>query len=251
MRHRSQRERWRDAIQAATAPRSPSRYADSRSPVHWQPPIRILAIASTLRWMVREAPPIQPPTIADVKQPDEAGLVAAARAGDVDAFAELVRRFEPRVRALLWRLLDDEREIEEATQDAFVQAWRNLDHYRGEAAVFTWLYRIAVNEALQRLRRRRVQVVELNEAEAGASGGRAPDEAAGATELRDFLRARIRALPPEYRAPLVLRDLEGLSNKEVATVLGLSIAAAKSRVHRARMRLRAEVEAWERGDSAT
>lgn len=183
-----------------------------------------------------------------MKQPDEAGLVAAAQAGDVDAFAELVRRFEPRVRALLWRLLDDEREIEEATQDAFVQAWKNLDRYRGEAAVFTWLYRIAVNEALQRLRRRRVQVVELDEAAVGASGEQAPDEAAGVSELGNFLRARIRELPPKYRAPLVLRDLEGLSNKEVASVLGLSLAAAKSRIHRARMRLRAELEAWESGE---
>jgi RNA polymerase sigma-70 factor (ECF subfamily) len=179
-------------------------------------------------------------------EPDDARLVAAAQAGDVDAFAALVRRYEPRVRALLWRLLDDEREVEEATQDAFVQAWRNLDRYRGEAAFFTWLYRIATNEALMRLRRRRPPLVELDEEHVQAAGGEQPEDVSRALELGEFLRARIRALPLEYRAPLVLRDVEGLSNEEVASVLGISIAAAKSRIHRARMRLRADLEAWER-----
>ena len=205
------------------------------------------ASASTLTEMVRAGLPIQPPTIARVKEADESALVAAARAGDLDAFAELVRRMEPRVRALLSRLLDDEREIEEATQDVFVQAWRNLDRFRGDSAVFTWLYRIAVNEALQRLRRRRVHIVELDEAELSASAERSPAEAAAGAELRAFLHARIRRLPFEYRVPLVLRDIEGLSNDEVAAAMGISVAAAKSRIHRARMRLRADLEDWERG----
>jgi RNA polymerase sigma-70 factor (ECF subfamily) len=208
------------------------------------------AIASTLTVMVREARPIHPPTIARVKRANEAALVAAAREGDLDAFAELVRRFEPRVRALLSRLLDDEREIEEATQDAFVQTWRSLDRFRGEAAFFTWLYRIAVNEALQRLRRRRVQVVELDEAEHSSSAAPGPGEAAAGAELRAFLHARIRQLPFDHRVALVLRDIEGLSNEEVASAIGISIAAAKSRIHRARMRLREEVEAWDDGGQA-
>jgi len=197
--------------------------------------------------MVREGGSIQPPTIARVKEADESELVAAARAGDLDAFAELVLRLEPRVRDLLSRLLDDEREIEEATQDAFVQAWRNLDRFRGDAAVFTWLYRIAVNEALQRLRRRRVQTVELDEPDVEVSAERDPGEAAAGAELRAFLYLRIRRLPLEYRIPLVLRDIEGLSNREVAAAMGISVAAAKSRIHRARMRLRADLEDWERG----
>lgn len=169
-------------------------------------------------------------------------LVEAARSGDVDAFAELVRRFEPRVRAVLRRLLDDERDVEEATQDVFVQSWRNLDRFRGDAAVFTWLYRIAVNEALQRRRRKRLPLVELDEATAAAEP--APD---ADHDLRRFLAGRLRALPFELRAPLVLRDVEGLSNQQVADTLGLSLAAAKSRIHRARLVIRAEIEAWEHG----
>lgn len=173
---------------------------------------------------------------------DDAALIASAREGDLDAFAELVRRYEHRVRAVLFRLLDDDRDVEEATQDAFVQAWRNLDRFRGDAAVFTWLYRIAVNEALARLRRKRVTTTELRDLPETAHG---PDASAEAHELHAFLAACIRRLAPEYRAPLILRDLLGLSNQEVADVLELSLAAAKSRIHRARMQIRAELERWE------
>jgi RNA polymerase sigma-70 factor (ECF subfamily) len=167
--------------------------------------------------------------------PDE-DLLEKARAGDLDAFAELVRRYERRVRSVLARLLDDERDVEEGAQDVFVQAWRNLSTYRGEAALFTWLYRIAVNEALMRKRRKRVAVAELDEGMVGASEPQVDE---------GWLLARIRALPDELRVPLVLRDIEGLSNQEVADVLGVSLPAAKSRVHRARMQIRAELEARE------
>jgi RNA polymerase sigma-70 factor, ECF subfamily len=163
-------------------------------------------------------------------------LLAKSGAGDLDAFAELVSRYERRVRSVLARLLDDERDIEEAAQDVFVQAWRNLSAYRGEAAFFTWLYRIAVNEALMRKRRKRVAVAEFDEGMVGASE---PDVDEG------WLLGRIRALPDELRLPLVLRDIEGLSNQEVAEVLELSLPAAKSRIHRARMQIRAELEARE------
>ena len=177
---------------------------------------------------------------------DERRLVEQARAGDLEAFAELVRNYERRVRGLLVRLLEDPRDVEEATQDTFVQAWRALDRFEGRASVFTWLYRIAVNEALMRRRRASPQTQELDEAaeRSLAQPGERPVETA---ELRDFLAARIGALPFEYRAPLVLRDLEGLSNTEVAEALGISVAAAKSRLHRARMTIRAELEERERG----
>lgn len=171
---------------------------------------------------------------------DDAQLVARAKTGDLEAFAVLVRRYERRVRGVLMRLLDDERDVEEATQDVFVQAWRNLSRYRGESAPFTWLYRIAVNEALMRQRRRRPPTRELEETSEAA----AP---ASGEELRAFLLAHIDNLPLDERAPLVLRDLQGLSNQEVADVLGLSVAATKGRIHRARMRLRTAYEEWERG----
>jgi RNA polymerase sigma-70 factor (ECF subfamily) len=177
-------------------------------------------------------------------------LLERARSGDLEAFAELVRRYEHRVRAVLFRLLDDPRDVEEAAQDCFVQAWRNLDRFRAEATIFTWLYRIAVNEALARRRRKRLPVVELEatEHQRPAAGGQIdePEGAAETAELHAFLAGRIRELPLEYRVPLALRDLLGLSNQEVADVLEISVAAAKSRIHRARMQIREELERWER-----
>ena len=177
---------------------------------------------------------------------DDRRLVEQARAGDLSAFDELVRTYERRVRGLLSRLLDDQRDVEEATQDTFVQAWRALVRFEGRSEVFTWLYRIAVNEALMRRRRAKPKAQELDE-EAERTIGLRGDDPVETAELRRFLAGRISALPFEYRAPLVLRDLEGLSNAEVAEALGLTLAAAKSRIHRARMTIRAELEAWERG----
>jgi RNA polymerase sigma-70 factor, ECF subfamily len=177
---------------------------------------------------------------------DDSELLSRARDGDVDAFAQLVRRYEDRVRAVLLRLLDDERDVEEATQDSFVQAWRNLDRFRGEAAVFTWLYRIAVNEALARLRRKRLPTIDIDDVQQRADSRDEPQIAVESIDLEAFLAARIRELEPEYRVPLVLRDVVGLSNEEVAHILDLSIPATKSRIHRARMQIRAAYVLWER-----
>ena len=177
---------------------------------------------------------------------DDADLVRAAQGGDVEAFAELVRRHERRLRLVLVRVLGDDRDAEEATQDAFVQAWRHLDRYRGDAAVFTWLYRIGVNEALARKRRKRLVTTELTESEAESSSHAPretqPEAGAEMAETRAHVERALAALPEDYREAVVLRDLVGLSNEEVADALGLSLAAAKSRIHRGRMQLRALLE---------
>jgi RNA polymerase sigma-70 factor (ECF subfamily) len=166
-------------------------------------------------------------------------LVERAAAGDVEAFAELVRAYERRVAAVLYRLLDDQRDVEEATQDVFVQAWRNLHSFRGGAQLFTWLYRIAVNEALMRTRRKRLDVRELDDRVAAP-----PEPEPG---VRDMLLRELAALPFDYRAAVVLRDVEGLTNAEVAQALGISVPAAKSRIHRGRMQIREGLERWEAG----
>jgi RNA polymerase sigma-70 factor, ECF subfamily len=175
----------------------------------------------------------------------ERELLEKAKAGDLEAFAEFVGAFERRVRAVLYRLLDDARDVDEAVQDTFVQAWRSLERFRGDAAPYTWLYRIAVNEALMRRRRKTLPTSELHETT--GSGG---ENAFAAADVRAFLIGRLRALPVEYRTAVVLRDVEGLSNEEVARVLDLSLAAAKSRIHRGRMQLRDELERWESGEGS-
>ena len=184
---------------------------------------------------------------------DDRALLVRAQSGDMAAFEQFVRLFELRVRGLLGRILNDERDVEEAAQDTFVQAWRHLDRFRGDSAPFTWLYRIAVNEALQRARRKRLDTQPLDDDKLsgleyrdapGAPRPLPPDLAAESHEVREFLAARLRQLPLGLRVPLVLRDLEDWSNQEIADALELSLPAAKSRIHRARMQIRYELETW-------
>lgn len=189
------------------------------------------------------------PGMAPGEQPD-AELARLAQEGDLDAFAEIVRRHERRLRIVLLRILDDARDVEEAVQDTFVQAWRNLDRYRGDAALFTWLYRIGVNAALARTRRKEPVAVDLAalesvEAPAVRSEQR-PEAAAEASHLRSLVVSALAELPFENREAVVLRDLAGLSNAEVAAALGISIAAAKSRIHRGRLQLRDRLEPLDR-----
>jgi RNA polymerase sigma-70 factor (ECF subfamily) len=176
----------------------------------------------------------------------DAELVERAQEGDLQAFAELVRTHERRLRLVLLRILDDTRDVDEAVQDAFVQAWRNLDRYRGEAAFFTWLYRIGVNAALARTRRKERITTGLDSLEAEGAA-HVPDElmpepAAEADDVRAQVIAALAELPFEHREAVVLRDLAGLSNQEVADALGVSLAAAKSRIHRGRLALREKLE---------
>jgi RNA polymerase sigma-70 factor (ECF subfamily) len=177
---------------------------------------------------------------------DDAELLAAARNGDTEAFAEIVRLYEARMRAVLRRVLTDGRDVDEAVQDVFVQAWRNLDRYRGDSSVFTWLYRIGVNEGLSRRRRKSLATVDLDSAAAAAMHDSRHDvQPAPSAESADTgaqVRAALAALPFDYREAVVLRDLVGLTNEEVAEALGIGVAAAKSRIHRGRLRLRELLE---------
>ena len=176
---------------------------------------------------------------------DEEGLVARARAGDRAAFDALVRRHSDGLFAVVARLCGDRDEAEEVTQEAFLRAWSGLPGFRGDAQFFTWLYRIGVNEARRRAdgRRRRgdVVVVSLHEQREHASRDHwvHPVDRAERADLRRTLEAAIARLPVDQRAAFVLRDVEGLSTAEAAAVLGLREAAFKSRLHRARKRLRA------------
>jgi RNA polymerase sigma-70 factor (ECF subfamily) len=177
-------------------------------------------------------------------------LVRLAQQGDVDAFAEIVRRHERRLRIVLLRVLDDTRDVEEAVQDAFVQAWRNLDRYRGEAALFTWLYRIGIHAAFARTRRKQHPTTDLESLPAEGASLVAhdvlPEPATEASDTRARILAALAELPFEHREAVVLRDLAGLSNEEVAAALDVTLAAAKSRIHRGRLQLRELLEPHDR-----
>jgi RNA polymerase sigma-70 factor (ECF subfamily) len=172
---------------------------------------------------------------------DEEMLVARARERDRDAFEELIRRHADRLHAVVLRFVADRELAQEATQDAFLRAWRGIERFQGRSRFFTWLYRIGINEAKRRAARepteRTVSIEEEPILEA-PDWSEAPDTRMEQDDLRRALEESIRALPFEYRAPVILRDVEGLSTRDAAEVMELSEAAFKSRLHRARLVLR-------------
>lgn len=178
---------------------------------------------------------------------DEA-LVERARAGDRPAFEQLVRRHADRLYAVLLRYTGSREEAEEATQEAFVRAWRRIDGFRGHSQFFTWLYRIGINEAKRRAERRpgagRVADGEQGEIEAIVDARPGPRQRVEQAELQGVLERAILDLPEPYRLPLLLRDVEGMSTGEAAAVMELGEAAFKSRLHRARMAVRQEVDRY-------
>jgi RNA polymerase sigma-70 factor (ECF subfamily) len=179
---------------------------------------------------------------------DELTLVQAAKSGDVSAFEELVRRYDRNVFRIAQHITQNREDAEDVVQDAFLKAYSNLAQFQGQSKFYTWLVRIAVNEALMKLRRRRPErAVSLDE-EVKTEEDSVPREVAdwspnpeqqySQAELREILSRTIQGLPPGFRTVFVLRDVEGLSTEETAEALDLSIPAVKSRLLRARLQLR-------------
>lgn len=188
----------------------------------------------------------------DAQRTDADGpLVEALRRDDPAAPEILVETFGDRVYRLALRITGSNEDAEEAAQDALWTAARKIHTFKGEAAFGSWLYRIAANAAYQKLRARRAKAAEIaidDVLPALDEGGRhfepmddwsnRVDERALQGELRHVLTAAIDALPPDYRTALVLHDVEGLSNPDIAEALGISLPAVKSRVHRSRLFVR-------------
>jgi len=175
----------------------------------------------------------------------EASLVARAQAGDVSAFERLSGAYADRLFMLLLRLLGDRGEAEDVAQEVMLRAWQGIARFRGQSSYFTWLYRIAVNEANRALekRARRPAGVSLgaDELQLPASPAHDPSRQAENSELRRALGRALNQLPPALRTAIVLRDVEGLSTQEAAEIAGVSQAAFKSRLHQARLRVRAAI----------
>jgi RNA polymerase sigma-70 factor, ECF subfamily len=178
----------------------------------------------------------------------EQELVERARGGDRSAFEELVRRHADRLYAVVLRFIGDADEAEEVTQEAFLRAWRSIDRFRGHSQFFTWLYRIGINEAKRRAHRSpaagAVTPLEDSPLEDAPDWSDAPELRAEQHDLRDVLERAVRALPVDYRTPLILRDIEGLSTQQAAEVMELGEAAFKSRLHRARLAVRRAVDEY-------
>jgi RNA polymerase sigma-70 factor, ECF subfamily len=178
----------------------------------------------------------------------EETLVARAASGDMPAFEELVMRHADRLFASLRRFGLDDAEAQEVAQETFLRAWRSLPRFERRSRFFTWLYRIGFNETQRRLARRPAAATVLSTEERPleelADGRPGPAEQAENEELRIVLERALSELPADLRAPVVLRDIEGLSTRDAASVLELSEPAFKSRLHRGRMALRGPLRPW-------
>ena len=190
---------------------------------------------------------VTPQTRVDV----DADLVAALRREAPDAAERLVERFGDRVYRLAMRITGSREDAEEAAQDALWTAARKIGMFKGESAFGSWIYRITANAAYQKLRTRRQKSAEIAIDDVLPSlddDGRhfepmddwtnRVDEQALQGELRRVLQEAIDGLPDEYRTALVMHDVEGLSNPDIAETLGISLPAVKSRVHRSRLFVR-------------
>ena len=181
---------------------------------------------------------------------DEATLIAQLRAGDEQAYEQVVRTYGGRLLAVTRRIVGSDEDARDIVQDAFLNAFKSLDRFEGNSKLSTWLHRIAVNAALMRLRTRKrkpEQSIETmlpafledgHHEERFKSWDEPVDKLMERAENRKLVREQIDALPEGYRTVLVLRDIEGLDTEETANVLGLSVNATKIRLHRARQALR-------------
>lgn len=177
----------------------------------------------------------------------EREIVVAAMGGCGDAFEKLVRKYEGRVFRLAQTIAHRREDAEEIMQNAFVQVFKNISRFRGDSSFYTWLARITINEALMKIRQRHFNEISIDdkpETDEGSlpheieDSGPTPEQSYSQTELQNILAATIAKLPAGYRVVFRLRNVEGFSTEETAQMLGLTVCAAKTRLRRARNRLR-------------
>jgi len=193
---------------------------------------------------------------------DEAPLVARAREGDAGAFGDLVRKYEGKIFRLAQHVTQNREDAEDVLQETFLKAYEHLDQFQGNSKFYTWIVRIAVNQALMKLRRRKTdKSVSLDEAiDTGedtvvreiAAWDPDPEQRYTQEELREILDSAVQSLAPPYRSVFMLRDVEDLSTEETAEALNLSVPAVKSRLLRARLQLREKLTRYfkRKGDDA-
>ena len=162
--------------------------------------------------------------------------------GEEEAFEALVTRYEAPLRKLAYGLVRDWGLAEDVAQDAFIRAYRKATTFRGGAPVKAWLYRIAINRAYDELRRiRRKREVPLEDAGLPERGRASSEAIAEAKELQRQIALALAKLRPEYRTPLVLREIEGMTYREIAEFLDWPLGTVQTRIHRGRLELRSHL----------
>jgi RNA polymerase sigma-70 factor, ECF subfamily len=175
-----------------------------------------------------------PQPLAAGRLPDDAQLVAACRRGDARAMEALYHQYKRRVFGLVYRIVGAS-DAEEVAQDVFVRVFRGLAQFRGDSALGTWIYRLAVNAALSQVARRSRRNEVSDEALAQVAS---PGEVRRDPKLAERVEAAMAELPAGYRAILVLHDVEGLSHEECAAILDCRVGTCKSQLHKARAKMR-------------
>jgi RNA polymerase sigma-70 factor (ECF subfamily) len=184
--------------------------------------------------------PAPHPTTRELPDPELARRIAG---GEPELFELLMRRHNQRLFRVVRGVVDDDGEAEDVLQDAWVRAFEHLGEFRGEAAFSTWVIRIALHEAWARMRKgRRFVALEPEREDALTATGEEPESAAASGELRTALERAVAALRPHERTVFLLREIEGLTTAETADALELSESAVKVRLHRAKARLRADLD---------
>ena len=186
---------------------------------------------------------------------NEATLVAEARGGSSDAFTTLLRQYERNIYRLALNITGNQEDAEDVMQEAFLKAYTHLDRFQGNSRFYTWLVRIAVNESLMKLRKRRGdRTVSLDEPVRTDNNdlmprevedwGDDPEERYAKEEVQRIVSKAIESLDPQFRVVVALRDVEDLSTEETAELLGLSVPAVKSRLLRGRLKLREQLNPY-------
>jgi RNA polymerase sigma-70 factor, ECF subfamily len=186
------------------------------------------------------------PTVTDLRQPDQQ-LIRQASAGDTTAYGALVRKYQDRLCTSLLSICGTLHEAEDVAQEAFVQAYIKLDKFAGHSAFYTWLYRIAFNAAISRKRRRREeQSVDHSRDQFGVEpldDGEAADARVLRRERAVQVRQALNQLSEEHRTIIVLREIDGRDYDAISEVLDLPVGTVRSRLHRARLQLKEQLEA--------
>lgn len=188
----------------------------------------------------------------DVTATSDEQIVERALGGDREAFGEIVRRWERKIFALAFGMLDSAEDARDATQETFIAAFRNLGGFRGDAKVSSWLHRIAINQCITRRRRAKVRGETSLEAETEERGAQfaspAKESPALSAEERErsvAVRRAVNALPPELRSVVVMKEFEDLTFQEIADTLGVPLSTVKSRLYTALKQLRMRLDKFD------
>ncbi|MCR4316414.1 MAG: sigma-70 family RNA polymerase sigma factor [Planctomycetes bacterium] len=186
---------------------------------------------------------------------EEAHLIKSARKGERSSFGKLVDIYQDRIFRLIYRMTSHAEDARDLTQDTFIKAYKGLASYKGDSKFSTWLYRIAVNTTISHLRkaisRMPARSLVVSDGESGPveledHSSETPLSIIERDETGRAIQTAIGSLAEDYRAAIVLRDVEGLSYDEIATLLNVPVGTVRSRIHRARLALKDKLDGWEK-----